>query len=56
MLKETTAHVKAAMDAGKSLDEIKQAGRPEKWADWGKGFISTERWIETIHKSLGQAG
>ena len=25
---------------------------PETWKSWGTGFISTDRWIETVYKSL----
>ena len=52
MLVETTGIVRKGMAAGKSLDQIKQEGFPEEWNSWGSGFISTERWIETIHRSL----
>ena len=40
------------MQAGKSLDEIKAAGLPAKYDSWGKGFITTPVWIETIYRSL----
>jgi len=52
MLAETTAHVRQQMLAGKSLEQIKSEGLPEEWKDWGSGFINTERWIETIYRSL----
>jgi len=51
MLVETTSLVRNKMAAGKSLEAIKAEGLPEKWASWGSGFINTERWIETIHRS-----
>ncbi len=51
MLIETTQIVRGAMDKKKSLDEIKKAGLPEKYKDWGTGFIKTDAWIETIYKS-----
>ena len=35
----------------KSLDAIKKEGLPEKYKDWGSGFIKTEAWIEAIYKS-----
>ncbi len=54
MLVETTDIVRKGMGAGKSLDQIKQEGFPEEWSSWGSGFISTERWIETIHRSLSR--
>ncbi|MEO8073403.1 MAG: MBL fold metallo-hydrolase [Acidobacteriota bacterium] len=51
MLIETTNIVRGAMDKKKSLDEIKKAGLPEKYKDWGTGFINSDKWIETIYKS-----
>jgi glyoxylase-like metal-dependent hydrolase (beta-lactamase superfamily II) len=49
MLTETSGLVKKAIAEGKTLDEIKAAGLPDKWKDVGGGFISTTRWIETIY-------
>jgi len=54
MLVETTAHVHKQMKDGKSLEQIKAAGLPEKYAAWSWGFVPTERWIETIFASLVQ--
>jgi hypothetical protein len=51
MLLETTGLIKKAIVSGKSLDEIKAAGLPEKWDSWGTGFINEERWIETVFNS-----
>ena len=55
MLLETVDVVRKQMQAGKSLDEIKAAGLPAKFDSWGKGFINTPTWIETIHKSLSKS-
>ena len=52
MLIETISHVQNQRAAGKSLIEIKAAGVPAKWQPWGNGFIKTDRWLETIYKSL----
>jgi len=49
MLLETTKLVKQGVADGKSLDDLKAAGLPDKWKDWGTGFIKTDRWIETIY-------
>jgi len=54
MLVETTNLVRDKMEAGKTLEQIKAEGLPEKWKDWGSGFINTERWLETIHQSLSR--
>ncbi len=52
MLLETTDIVRKKMAAGKTLTEIKTEGLPEEWKSWGTGFIKTDVWIETIHRSL----
>ena len=55
MLVETTAHVRKQIDAGKSLEAIQAAGLPEKWEEWGGGFINEKTWIGLIHTSLTNA-
>ena len=55
MLVATTDIVRAQMKPGKTLAEIKAAGLPAEWKTWGSGFISTDRWIETVHRSLSNA-
>lgn len=51
MLVDTAKIVQDAMKAGKSLDEIKKVGLPEKYNEAGSGFIKTPAWIETIYRS-----
>ena len=51
ILIETTDIVRREMSRKKSLDEIKKIGLPEKYKDFGSGFIKTDAWIETIYKS-----
>lgn len=51
LLIETTTIVRDQMKAGKSLDEIKKAGFPEKYKEAGSGFIKPDGWIEAIFKS-----
>ena len=46
---ETSDIVKAGIAAGKSLAELKAAGLPEKFKNFGTGFINTDRWIETLY-------
>jgi len=50
-LTETITIIRKQIDAGKSLEAIQQAKPLEKWTEWGSGFISTDRWIETIFNS-----
>jgi cyclase len=52
MLEQTTAIVRERMAAGKTVDQIKSEGLPAEWASWGTGFIKTDRWLETIYRSL----
>ena len=47
-ISETVAIIRKHIKDGKSLEAIQQAKPLEKWADWGTGFISTDRWIATI--------
>jgi glyoxylase-like metal-dependent hydrolase (beta-lactamase superfamily II) len=51
MLLETTKIVQDAMKKKKTLDEIKKAGFPDKYKEFGSGFIKTDAWIETVYKS-----
>ncbi|MGH9968711.1 MAG: MBL fold metallo-hydrolase [Pyrinomonadaceae bacterium] len=54
MLSETTDIVRKKMAAGKTLAQIKSEGLPDEWKAWGTGFIKTDIWIETIHRSLSK--
>lgn len=53
MLDETIASVREQMAQGKSLAEIQKHGVPAKWAAWGQGWITAEKWLETLHRALG---
>jgi len=52
MLADSIELVRTKTDQGKSLEEIQKEGVPEGMADWGSGFIKTDQWLETVHKSL----
>ncbi len=52
MLEETTAFVSRSISEGKTLEEIKQIGVQDEWASWGHAFISSERWMGLLHRSL----
>lgn len=54
MLIESSKIVTDGMKAGKSLDDMKKAGLPEKFKEAGSGFIKTDQWIETIFKSYSK--
>jgi cyclase len=49
MLLETVGLVRKGMTEGKTLEELRAAGLPEKWKSFGAGWITTNRWIETIY-------
>lgn len=51
---ETSKIVRDSMIAGRSLDEIKKTGLPEKYKEAGSGFINTELWIETVYNSYSK--
>lgn len=53
-LVDTSNLIQAEMKKGKSLDEIKKGGLPEKYKEWGSGFIKTDMWIETVHRSYSK--
>ena len=53
MLEDAQARVKAMVDAGNSLDEIKAANPLADYHDgWNWEFITTERMTETLYRSL----
>ena len=54
MLVETTGLVKKAIADGKTVADVKAAGLPEKYKDWGSGFINASRWLEISFNSLSK--
>jgi hypothetical protein len=52
MLVQTTQIVRERIAEGKSVEQIQSEGLPEAWKSWGEGFIKTDRWLETLHRSL----
>jgi glyoxylase-like metal-dependent hydrolase (beta-lactamase superfamily II) len=55
MLHETIAHVRRGMQEGRTLEQLRAAGLPEKWKSYGTGFINANRWIEAIYNQAQQA-
>ena len=53
-LVETSNLIQAEMKKGKSVDEIKKGGLPEKYQSWGSGFIKTDFWIDTVYRSYSK--
>ncbi len=54
MLVETIDLMKKAVADGKTLEQVKAAGLPEKWKDWGSGFINANRWMEIAYNSVNK--
>lgn len=56
MLLETIGTVREGMKAGKSLDQIRVEGLPEKWKSWGTGrcIVTADGWIGRIYQSLSR--
>lgn len=52
MLEETTGIIRKAIADGKSLEQVKAAGLPEKYKEWGTGFINHSRYIEIVYNDL----
>ncbi len=52
MLVETTEVVRARLRAGRTLEQAKANGLPDKWKEWGAGFVNTQQWVETVYRSL----
>lgn len=52
MLKETSAVVQKALDAHKTVEQMKQEKILEPWKKWSGDFVSTDAFIETLYNSL----
>jgi glyoxylase-like metal-dependent hydrolase (beta-lactamase superfamily II) len=52
MLTETTELVRARLRAGRTLEQARAEGLPDKWKEWGAGFINTQDWIGIVYRSL----
>jgi len=52
MLAETTALVRTAIAEGKTQAQIRAAGVPEKYKEWGAGFINTNRYLDAVYNAL----
>ena len=52
MLVETTAVIRKAISEGKSLEQVKAAGLPEKYKEWGAGFINQQTYIQIVYNNL----
>jgi cyclase len=54
MLFDSAELVRGQMKEGKTLEQIKAAGLPDRFAPWTKGFLPTPQWLELVYRSLEQ--
>lgn len=54
MIADTADIVRKQMAAGKTMEQIKAQGMPEKYKDLGTGFVKTDTWIQVIFNSLSK--
>jgi cyclase len=54
-VEESAAFIRKGMAEGKTLEQLKAAGLPDKFKTWGSGFINPNRWIETIYNQSHRA-
>jgi len=52
MLSESADIVRKQMNEGKTIEQIKAAGLPDRFAPWTKGFLATPQWLELVYGSL----
>ncbi len=54
MIADTADIVRKQMAAGKTMDQIKAQGMPDKYKNLGTGFVKTDTWIQVIYNSLSK--
>lgn len=54
MLIETSGIVQKAIDSGKTLDQVKAEGLPEKWKSWAVPTLTSDRWLELLYRGLSK--
>jgi glyoxylase-like metal-dependent hydrolase (beta-lactamase superfamily II) len=52
MLFDSAEVVRKQMKEGKTLEQIKAAGLPDRFTPWTKGFLTTPQWLELVYRSL----
>ncbi len=56
MLRDTAAVVKQKKAAGKTLEQVKAEGLPEKYNSWGEGFVTQDLRLHTLwHNGLSRS-
>ncbi len=53
MLLATIEKVRAEMENGKNIEDMKKSKVLEEWESWGEflSFLNTDYWIESIYNS-----
>jgi cyclase len=54
MLQTSVKLVQTRIDEGMSESEAVKAGLPDEYASWSWGFVDTNRWLQTVYRSLTQ--
>lgn len=49
MIRETVTLAREEFAQGRNIGDILRSGVMEPWAEWGTGWITTERWLQTIY-------
>ncbi|HYO57697.1 MBL fold metallo-hydrolase [Archangium sp.] len=52
MLRDTMDLVREKIAAGRTLEQVKAEGLPEKYKSWGDGFIKPDQWLTIVYQSL----
>lgn len=55
-IKETTEIVRQRIAAGKDEKAVVAEGLPDKWKEWGSGFIKTDMWLSIVYQDLARKG
>ncbi len=54
MIADTADIVRKQLAAGKTFEQIKAQGMPDKYKDLGTGFVKTDTWIQVIYNNLSK--
>lgn len=54
MLVETSGIVEQAIKDGKTLEQVKAAGLPEKWKSWDWNLIPMRQYLEILYRGLSE--
>jgi cyclase len=52
MILDSIETVQKGINAGRRLDQIQKTGLPGRWDSFSHGYLTTDRWIALLYKSL----